>query len=36
MKAILATKVGMTEIFNNEGVVFRNCSSGWTVCSNTG
>ena len=36
-KAILATKVGMTQIFNEDGVSDSgNCSSGWPVCSNTG
>ena len=36
-KAILATKVGMTQIFNEEGVLDSgNRSSGWSVCSNTG
>ena len=36
-KAILATKVGMTQIFNNEGVLVPvTVLRGWTVCSNTG
>ncbi len=36
-KAILATKVGMTQIFNEDGVLNSgNCSSGWSLCSNTG
>ena len=37
-KAILATKVGMTQIFNEEdGVLIPVTSSaGWSLCSNTG
>ena len=37
-KAILATKVGMTQIFNEDRESwFRlNCSTSWTMCSNTG
>ena len=36
-KAILATKVGMTQIFNEDGDFNpSNCSSGWTVCCYTG
>ena len=36
-KAILATKVGMTQIFNNEdGSLTGNSPSGWPVCGNTG
>ena len=36
-KAILATKVGMTQIFNEDGVLVPvTVLTGWTVCSNTG
>ncbi len=35
-KAILATKVGMTQIFNEDGHLPGNRSSGWSMCSNTG
>ena len=36
-KAILATKVGMTQIFNDEWRVNSgNRSSGWSMCSNPG
>ena len=36
-KAILATKVGMTQIFNEDGVLTPgNCASGWTMRGNTG
>ena len=43
-KAILATKVGMTQIFNNEDgslipvtvLQAGNSPSGWPVCGNTG
>ena len=34
-KAILATKVGMTQIFNEDGTYSGNSSSGWTLCCNT-
>ena len=35
-KAILATKVGMTQIFNADGVLVPvTVLTGWSVCSNT-
>ena len=37
-KAILATKVGMTQIFNEEDGVLIPVTvlTGWSLCSNTG
>ena len=36
-KAILATKVGMTQIFNEDGVLTPvTVLAGWSMCSNTG
>ena len=35
-KAILATKVGMTQIFNENGASSGNRTSGRTLCGNTG
>ena len=36
-KAILATKVGMTQIFNEDGSINPgNRTSGWTLRSNSG
>lgn len=33
-KAILATKIGMTQIFNADGVLVP-CIRGWSMCCNT-
>ena len=36
-KAILATKVGMTQIFDEDGSTNSGYrTAGWTMCSNTG
>ncbi len=36
-KAILATKVGMTQIFNEDGTLNSgNRFTGWTLCCNSG
>ncbi len=35
-KAILATKVGMTQIFNEDGVLTPVTVPGRTLCSDTG